>query len=903
MCKSKRVLSRITAAAMVLIMTVTGVGFGAAGTAYADEQLQSATKSDVMKSIQNVINSVNDLQGIMDDTEKSTIVQIFEGFTGMASTTLSVFSMVNTSVAFFKLIGVMNDGNATALANIQKQLDNISKKIDTMDKKLDDISNQMMVMQATNEVNARGMKACQMMGEWHQFEHDYMEEKMDKLINQHESMMYNAVKDWMENDTQRPSVDTKVNLNKVVVWYNDGIPIDPNRQTRLIPTAMNNIEPDMDRPKTGADPFTIYGNDDDFNPSFDRFIILDSTFMPKEGEVRWNVNTYRTQLVDFFKTKLDDVCDAEGNVKEEYVGHYKAYSRKDDYDIKGMTEEQRAELADDMADAIIYRIDYVKVNESAEFSNTVLKEYGEFCKHLLTPQQGIDARLKSIYLTHAFEYEVRDEITQFCDQMILKTGVYSMFAMDILGMSEFVKDTDKEDTVTVMCDTVDNLAQMKKNGITGYDRYCYVTNSVLNYAEVKMSGNMEVQYYLRGAVAGYSSYDKGNINIEYKSDEALGSSPAYVGDANALVIAYLLRQNGQVMDHDYLNKTFGDNKRTKHNAMITSLKGEQSGNTDANISMKTHRIIGGYFADDPVIRPSNLPKKATSDYLRGFRTITGTVVNGTTLAMQQNKALYGIAAYGESHVLWEVDESALMGGPQDDSTYKENFSTKCIDAGFFTDTYKAYYNNSVEYNCLISISKHLLYEEPGPYPVNEFKELTDELNERVAAYDGLAQAVSEAEELMKAKGWTSANLSKFKKQVASSKEYLDNDKLSTKEVQIEKDRLEEATEYYRSILKKEQNMTVKAKKKTLKAGALAKSKKVIKVITVKGKKGTVRYKKLKVTKSKFSKYFAVNKKNGKITVKKDLKKGTYKVTVRVKASGNSSYMPKTEKVTVTIVVK
>ena len=57
-----------------------------------------------------------------------------------------------------------------------------------------------------------------------------------------------------------------------------------------------------------------------------------------------------------------------------------------------------------------------------------------------------------------------------------------------------------------------------------------------------------------------------------------------------------------------------------------------------------------------------------------------------------------------------------------------------------------------------------------------------------------------------------------------------------------------------------------------------------------------------VSKSKFKKYFKVNAKNGKITVKKGLKKGAYTVKVKVSKSGNVNYLPaaKTAKVIVKV---
>lgn len=55
-------------------------------------------------------------------------------------------------------------------------------------------------------------------------------------------------------------------------------------------------------------------------------------------------------------------------------------------------------------------------------------------------------------------------------------------------------------------------------------------------------------------------------------------------------------------------------------------------------------------------------------------------------------------------------------------------------------------------------------------------------------------------------------------------------------------------------------------------------------------------------KTSFKKYFTIHKNTGKLTVKKGLKKGTYKVTVKVKAAGNSNYKASASK-TVTFTVK
>ena len=91
----------------------------------------------------------------------------------------------------------------------------------------------------------------------------------------------------------------------------------------------------------------------------------------------------------------------------------------------------------------------------------------------------------------------------------------------------------------------------------------------------------------------------------------------------------------------------------------------------------------------------------------------------------------------------------------------------------------------------------------------------------------------------------------------------------------------------------------------LKAGKLKKKAQTVtatKAISLTNAKGTVKYKLSSVSKAKYKKYFKVNS-AGKITVKKKLKKGTYKLKISVTDAGNGNYKPVTRQVTVKIKVK
>ena len=96
-----------------------------------------------------------------------------------------------------------------------------------------------------------------------------------------------------------------------------------------------------------------------------------------------------------------------------------------------------------------------------------------------------------------------------------------------------------------------------------------------------------------------------------------------------------------------------------------------------------------------------------------------------------------------------------------------------------------------------------------------------------------------------------------------------------------------ATVKYSKLKKKAQNLAVT---KVIKFTKDAKDKKTYTLVSA--KKGS----------KSFKKYFKINKTTGQVTVRKGLKKGTYKVKVKVKALGNKNYKASAAK-TITIKVK
>lgn len=909
--RRQTIIRKTAAFVMVLVMGLTcwPAAYAGVGNGNAAKETVGVEASNVKDAMDNVIDSIEALEkiGVMTSGDGVTIASIFSDFATLTDIGKAVGTAFTKTTAFLELIGLVKNQKTEAMVSIAQSLININEKLASMDKKLDEISAQMTVMQANEEFNARANKATQMLSEWNTFEHDYMEEKMDRLMNEYDSMMLNHVSDWiLDKAGARQKEDDMLRTDRIVLLYKSSDPQDPDAAFTSVPAAVNNIEPEIKRQDVKKPAiYTMYADDEGFDPRADRFLILSDSFLPAKGDIQWNVDTYRSQLEAFFEDKLKELRDdakAGGRQDPSQVMGYNMF-------ISTWTDEDISRYADGVTDALLYRINYVMLNESSDFARNVHKEFGEYCKHVAAAQQGVDAMLKTLFLTHAFEYETAEDIKAFCSQMILKTGVYSMFAANIEGMSEFITDSQKEDTAKAMCDTIASIQGLFDNSLVGDDRYCYVTNTLVNYADVTLSGGVHAQYHTRGMVAGYDSFSADKMDISYSSDEEIGSEPVPLGDSNALVIGYLLQSNGQTMDHDYLNAHFSETKRTKKSALITSLRGTQTMPTDAQVLMNSHRVIGSYFKGDPQVYLNRLPGSAGETYVRYREQISGSVLEPQTLSLTQNQPLFATALYEEDHWFWEVDEIALMGGPAGDPSFKENYSVSKTGVGLVSDDYRADYSNSVEYNCLLQVPVKLLRILPGPFPLEDLKSITAELNEISQTRTELDESVNYAELLLMYGGWTSATTKELKGAIKNARTVVKDKNSSSEKLKAALTRLTKAQDKLKA--KKSQSMKVKASNKNVKAKLLKKGKQTVKAIKVRNVKGKVTFTKEGVGKksftksenSKYGKYFSLSRKTGKITVRKGIKKGTYNVKVKVSAAGNGNYLPASKTVTVRIKIR
>jgi len=177
--------------------------------------------------------------------------------------------------------------------------------------------------------------------------------------------------------------------------------------------------------------------------------------------------------------------------------------------------------------------------------------------------------------------------------------------------------------------------------------------------------------------------------------------------------------------------------------------------------------------------------------------------------------------------------------------------------------------------------------------------------EAVDAAAAAGTAISRASKINSGE-YTAASYKAVKDATAALNKVLADPNASADQIKAATQSLEKAIKALekkqKTTAKKKQKISVKKKTVKVKAKTIKKKAKKVKALTVKNGKGKITYKGKGINK-KSKKALKINAKTGKITIKKKTKKGTYKMKVKVTASGNSAYAAASKTVTVTIKVK
>lgn len=683
--------------------------FSNAAPVHAMLEYDDLDKSILSKSMEKASNAAYLLfEDVFDDEAAAdskvkweTICSVFNTAKGAFSSVTPVIGGINATVTFLRLLGVMKDPTAQKFADIKEQLGNMNRKLNEMDNKLNEITNQMSKIQASIDFNTRTTKAIAMQNAWRDFELNYIENKLDNLMTIYQGKLTDGVKAWCEDSDSRYS--TTVNTDKIFLLYLK----DSDGEYKLVPNLYNNKPDDL--------------------PEDARYVVLNHHFLP--DSLKFNVDNYRKDIKKHisdafrfcFEHDLFDYIESQNIPELTSEG------------MDGFTEEFANNLTDDAVDTLVYRIAAVEVNKDSSFALQVRQAFDNYCNHLLKAEEGFDARVKAMYLTHAFEYQIEDEYRIFCNEMIVKTGVYGLFVSNVLNMSDSIPAVEKRAALLSMADAIDKLDEAVENGLTGVPNFCFITETALYLGKgtINSEGSAVVH------TAGNNAYDE-KCDISAMTLSFDGSWPSdykpsvgsMLGDTDMILLNYVLQASGGNTQFDYLNDNLGSGRQENLDLILTSTKQVAELGLDYVGTLKPVNIFGDYFAKADKVTFSNLPSSADKKYIAMAKKLEGTTFEMKTGKLESNRLVNGMAVYGESHWYWSTDELAILCAGLNGSHYNTELYDGPEDHYSEAD-HKSYYYKCVKlennYNVLIKIPVDFGNNADEYDPLDDLEEMNDEV--------------------------------------------------------------------------------------------------------------------------------------------------------------------------------
>ena len=419
---------------LFLVFVISAYLFVMPSIVYAMENPTIENKSNIiidfedsMSEISNSIKSLKDIDPEVVSSFSEDFEQVMK-YAGYVGTTLG---LINGSVAFLKLIGVMKDPTTQKLINISDQIENINDKMTEMDGKLNNITAEMAKIEASIEFHARDQKADYLMGRWKDFVYQYMESSLDKSMVDYQSMIINGAKEWCKNSKESSRTSGDIDNSKIILLYKKNSSGDYELEYSLENSVPKNF------------------------PSDGRYIIFKNDILP--NSLDWDVEQYITKIKSAISSEIsNNITKRNFSVFETQNYPFLTPEGAPKYIDQGPKLEIDR-IAEDAVSVLMYRIAASEVNKDAKFSKTLAQQFTNYTNHLLSSDEGIDAMFKTFYLTHSFETEVKDDLIDFSNRMIVKTGTYGLFVMNVLGMSNTITDSEKTTMIEQLNKIINNF--------------------------------------------------------------------------------------------------------------------------------------------------------------------------------------------------------------------------------------------------------------------------------------------------------------------------------------------------------------------------------------------------------------------------------------------------------------
>lgn len=612
--------------------------------------------------------------------QMSTFSQGFSQFVKFVTTASYFTSFFNGSIAILRMFGIMEDPTQAALARLEDCVKSIQQTVEQIDRKVDDLKSTMVSEFAEMRLNFDSQSYDAASAAWESFYNSCVKE-LDSLMDEFsESVNLRSIayaRAWQESDA----------MDLRALYGDDGKRVYAVSNLRGPGEALHAA------PTESVEGLPV-----------DRVLTLPGSYI--YGAINRSVNVNADNLVTVLTETLSAAVLAAADAGELEISGGSAtndsaafYAKWNGYNA-AQKRKAAAELAEELLDSLSFTVAHTVVN-SANYASRVRSAARNYSNYL-NGREGLSSpvagQLKMLSLTHGFEGEVKADVESLYAYFSLMNVNFAGFVMTVLSFSDGITSSDRESVRTGLVEAQGNIYTACKNFITGNNNYCYAFGRAVEYRNVTVTSKMwaSCEYACNGddpfTVDPLSRFDYnedfgGTVwmlrddSLVYSENETtywqqVASSntalqQTMISSSEAALLYAIFRSRGA---------GFGDfyTYLTANNAALP-LSAER---TEAPYGLRAAMLTAGGRSEDfnlgtGVYMPYVFPANEICDYFKEGDKVTVNVGNDsdvedeyfvihdqyvsdtldmTTGKLTVNASLAARALYGESHMLWSIDE-------------------------------------------------------------------------------------------------------------------------------------------------------------------------------------------------------------------------------------------------------
>ena len=893
------------------------------GDPFVPNRLHSSVDEDVAEAISKFTEAMGKFMS--DTSELSRLGTLLERFGG-------VTEMASGAIAILELIGIIQDPDEEALSHILTDLGKMETELAGMAEDLKKINDRLVKMQVSDDEKNRNNAASKALSDWKAFRKAYIDPLTDVATNYGQYVKEGIQKWWCENKH-----------DGLLLCYT-AIP-DPSGKSEMLVRAVTFSK------NTYEKGFPDYA--DNGEELWKKECLgIPSEYMPATTSDTWNVNTYE----DVFNNLMVENFIAAANAKALVTGEGSTFYA----DWEAMDQVSQNVLAEQYAQDALQTLTYLaackEMTKHDQFAAGIYNDFKNYSNYVTEKAGGIDLLISIQYNTHGFEGEAKDEIAQIVDSMVAFTGFYGTLALTAVTQDDMIEDTMKKDLKQKWVDTINQLFNKKKDSLTGNDSMCYVSGYPIAYDTRNLHASGTV------TSRDHRAYSTNTLSKNWDVEDADGhksSIPDTILEDEYVIMLYhqYIVQKDPKKDEtfaQFLGK-YGLNIDPGFKGLIIASDIAVSDfSLNNGIIMTAHPLYGDYFTSGKTyaINKGNASKIEDACFDLSVK-VTADIVDSDKGGFATGQVIAANAAYLESHWYWGTDEATVFTMGADMSVNTRKYKVPKARGGWYT-----YYDDTTDWKSTVHFLKKadssLDEKIDDSTPLGQLRAFlktftgaekletkaanplrlsrkTDVLTLKASKLkkkaqtikSGSAFTVSGAQGAVHYQLVNAVKVNGTKVKKLSAGKFIVNS--TSGDITVKKGLgagIYELTVQAEAAGNKEydtgtantfltveivnqkkatQPLKVKTKNPSVKASALKKKKQVVKAqdaFLISKEQGNLTYSKVSGSPA-----LTIAKKTGKITVKKGTKKGTYRIKVKVTASGDGTYAAGSKTATVKVKVK